>query len=63
MHIPIFLLLLPLCLAGCASGLHRAPGLGEPDVIPITEQLLAVQAGHAAEQGDGAAADPLPAGP
>ncbi|MCU6501763.1 polysaccharide biosynthesis/export family protein [Rugamonas sp. A1-17] len=54
MHIPISLLLLPLCLAGCAADLHRAPGPGEPDVIPITEELLAAQGGHAAQPAAGA---------
>ncbi|MYM93252.1 hypothetical protein GTP90_05205, partial [Rugamonas sp. FT81W] len=54
MHIHISLLLLPLCLAGCAAGLHRAPGPGEPDVIPITEELLAAQ-GRLAPAGAGSA--------
>jgi len=74
MHISISLLLLPLCLAGCAADLHRAPAPGEPDVIPITEELLAARGGPAAAGAAagstamppstvGLAADSLPAGP
>ncbi|GJI98284.1 hypothetical protein RugamoR57_50020 [Duganella caerulea] len=65
MHISISLLLLPLCLAGCAADLHRAPGPGEPDVIPITEELLAAQGGPAPEPAagvGGAAVSPAAAG-